>query len=350
MTGLLALLASGCADDSAGNASRAGRGGTPTVVATAANEQSIIDEIQALGTVRANESVDIRPRIASVVETVLFEEGENVAAGKLLVELENSEIVAELAVARAALAESRNLYERSRSLASSQAISASNLDQLLAQVNVGEAQVEAAQARLAKTRINAPFAGVVGLRRVSPGSFVDTQSVVTTLDEISTVKLDFSVPEVFLSVVGNEMPIIAHSLVYPEREFSGAVASIDTRLDPVSRSVQVRALLPNPDGALRPGMFMTVNLQRDRGTAIVIPEQSVVPEGSRQFVFVIVDGTIEQREIALGKRMPGRVVVDRGLEPGEQVVTEGTQKVRPGMAVKVLTAAAQGGNAPPSGE
>ncbi|MEQ9562787.1 MAG: efflux RND transporter periplasmic adaptor subunit, partial [Woeseiaceae bacterium] len=248
------------------------------VVTTTVQKEPLVDEIQALGTAGANESIEIKPRIASIVTRIAFEEGQHVEKGDLLVELENSEIRAGLAVAEAALSESRGLYNRSRTLASTQAISASSLEQLQASMQVNEAQVEAAKARLANTVIRAPFAGKIGLRRVSPGSFVDTSSVITTLDDTEIIKLDFSIPEAFLAVVNEGMSIVARSLVYPDNQFAGQVASIDTRLDPVSRSVQVRAELPNPRGLLKPGMFLTVNLQRDRGPELVAPEASIVPE------------------------------------------------------------------------
>ena len=331
---LLASLA-GCEEEPAGNA-RGGWGGSAQVVTHRVELQPMVDEIQALGTARANESIEIRPRIPSLIERVIFIEGQLVEQGELLVELENNEIVAGLALARASLSESQSLYDRSKSLADTQAISASNLDELLAQVRVDEAQVEAAKARLDNTVIRAPFAGRIGLRRVSPGSFVSNLTIITTLDDLSKIKLDFSVPETFLTVLSNGMSITAHSLVYPDRVFSGVVTSIDTRVDPVSRAIQVRAIIPNPNELLKPGMFMSVDLQRDRGDVLVAPEQAIVPEGSNQFVYVVADGLAEKRLVQLGRRIPGFVVIDDGLAAGEAVITEGTHKVRDGSAVETL--------------
>lgn len=307
------------------------------VVTTVLQRENLVDEIQALGTAGANESIQIRPRIASIVTRIAFEEGQRVNKGDLLVELESSEIRAGLAVAEAALSESRGLYNRSQTLASTQAISASNLEQLQASMQVNEAQVEAAKARLANTVIRAPFAGRIGLRRVSPGSYVDTSSVITTLDDTETIKLDFSIPETFLSVVSVGMNIIAHSLVYPEQDFVGQVASIDTRLDPVSRSVQIRAVLPNPKGLLKPGMFLTVNLQRDRGPVLVAPEASIVPERGMQFVFRIEDGKARMQEVTLGRRAPGLVEIVAGAAAGDQLIVEGTHKVHNGSDVEVIS-------------
>lgn len=333
LTPLLALAAllPGCGDapSDAGGAQR-----PATLVVTEAIEYApLIDTIQALGTAGANESIEIRPRIASLIERVAFDEGQQVKSGDLLVELENSEIVAGLSVAEAALSESRSLYQRSKSLASSQAISAASLEQLHAQVRVDEAQVEAARARLENTVIRAPFSGRIGLRRVSPGSYVSNTTVITTLDDVSQIKLDFSVPEAFLTALKEGMNIAASSLVYPERIFNGRVASIDTRLDPVTRAVQVRAIIPNTDGALKPGMFMSVDLQRDRGDVLLAPEEAVVPEGDEQFVYVVNDGVAQKRAIQLGRRVPGFVVIQQGLVAGESVVTEGTDKIRDGSPV-----------------
>ncbi|MBT8099895.1 MAG: efflux RND transporter periplasmic adaptor subunit [Gammaproteobacteria bacterium] len=339
---LLALY--GC--DDAVETDRSGSWNTVTRVVTASVDlQPMIEEIQALGTARANESIEIQPRISSLVERIEFEEGELVNRGDLLVELENNEILAGLRVAEASLSESLSLYNRSKSLADSQAISASSLEQLLAQVQVDEAQVSAAKARLANTVIRAPFSGNVGLRHVSPGSFVDSSTIITTLDDLSVIKLDFTVPEAFLTVLKNGMQIEAHSLVYPDRTFGGTVASIDTRLDPVTRAVQVRAIIPNDDRALRPGMFMSVDLQRDRGEVLLAPEQAIVPEGSQQFVFVVSDGVAEKRTVQLGRRVPGFVVVNAGLSPGEAVVTEGSHKIHDGSTVEVMqhAAASNGG-------
>ena len=313
------------------------------VITHVAEPQRLLDEIQALGTARANESVEIRPRISSVVTRVAFTEGQLVRKGDLLVELENNEVRAGLAVAVAALSESRSTYNRSESLASTQAISASSLEQLRAAMQVNEAQVAAARARLENTVIRAPFTGRVGLRRVSPGGFVDTSTVITTLDDTDIIKLDFSIPETFLTVVANDMSIAAQSLVYPGRTFDGTVESIDTRLDPVARSVQVRAVLENPDGALKPGMFLTVDLQRDRGEVLVAPEEAIVPERDEQYVFQVVDGKAVKRRVTLGRRVPGLVEIIGGISAGDLLITEGTHKIMDGSAVEVVNRhAAQG--------
>ena len=339
---LTALLLAACSDEP----QQSGPGGwgpqTAKVVTARVDMQPLVEEIEALGTARANESVEIQPRVASLIEDIRFEEGQIVEQGDLLVILERSEIVAGLALAEANLAESESLYNRNQSLSETQAISVSNLETLLAEVKTDKALVEAARARLDNTAIRAPFSGRIGLRRVSPGSFVDTSTVITTLDDVSTIKLDFSVPETFVTVVSEGMAIEARSIVFPERVFEGRVASVDTRLDPVSRSIQVRAVIPNPDDALKPGMFMTVDLQRHRGDVLVAPEQSIVPEGTSQYVFVVNEGVVEKRAVTIGRRIPGQVVITSGLAVGEEIITEGTGKVTDGSAVESLDAASAG--------
>ncbi|MDH4107640.1 MAG: efflux RND transporter periplasmic adaptor subunit [Gammaproteobacteria bacterium] len=332
-----AAILAGCQADAPDERAGRGPGGGATRVVTAVlKAEHLVDEIEALGTARANESIEIKPRLASIVTRIAFGEGDAVRRGDLLVELENSEIRANLAVAEAALSESRSSYERSLSLRPTQAISEASLEQLRAAMQVDEATVEAAKARLANTYIRAPFDGRVGLRRVSPGGYVDTSTVITTLDDTDPIKLDFSIPEAFLAVVSEGMEIIAHSLVYPDRDFRGIVDSIDTRLDPVSRSVMVRAVISNAEAVLKPGMFMTVDLQQDRGEVVLAPEEAVVPEADRQYLFLVENGVARKREVVLGRRMPGSVVVLEGAGPGAIVVSEGTQKLRDGMPVEVV--------------
>ncbi len=330
-------LIGGCgSDESAQSRFGGGPRGPVKVVASELRAERMIDAIEALGTARANESIEIRPRIASIITRIRFDEGELVQQGELLVELESSEIRANLAVAEASLTESRSSYERSRELIDSRVISEAELEQLAAAMQVDAATVEAARARLENTFIRAPFTGRVGLRRVSPGGYVDTNTVITTLDDTETIKLDFSIPETFLATVSEDMQIVADSLVYPDREFAGRVDSIDTRLDPVARSVQVRAVMDNADGLLKPGMFMTVDLQRDRGDALIAPEEAIVPEGERHYVYIVDDGVARRQEVEIGRRIPGAVVLVSGAAAGDVVVTEGTQKVRDGAEVEII--------------
>lgn len=316
-------------------------GEPPGVVVAEARVVPFPLSAEALGNTRANEAIEVRPQITAAVTAIEFEEGQRVATGDVLLRLESSEPLADLAAARAALVDSESQLRRAEELFRTRVVSASEIEQLEARRDADRAAVAAAQARLDHTVIRAPFAGNVGLRRVSVGSIVSPSTVISTLDDTSRVKLDFDVPEVFIPRLQPGLTVAAHSAAWPDSVFRGTVSSIDTRVDPVSRTVTVRAVLPNEDGHLRPGMFLTVTLLKDDVTALMVPEQAIVPERSRQFVFVVAaDGTVAQREVKTGRRRPGEVEILEGLEPGELVITEGTQKVRDGGKARPIPVAA----------
>ncbi len=304
------------------------------------SEAQVIDfplTIEALGTARANEAIDIRPLVSQRIVAIRFEESEHVEAGRVLVELQSAEARADVASAKATLAESTSQLRRAQQLYETKAVSTSQLDQRLARRDADRAALDAAEARLADTQVSAPFAGVLGLRNVSLGSYVTPDDVITTLDDTDPIKLDFAVPEAVLAQLAPGLPIAAKSAAWPGVDFTGRVESIDTRVDPVSRTLTVRALLPNTETRLRPGMFLTVTLLRENVRALVVPETAIVPERSRVFVFVVgADDTIERREVRIGRRSPGLVEVMGGLSAGEVVVVEGTQKAIPGRAVRVI--------------
>ncbi len=305
-------------------------------------------EIEALGTAHANESVDVTAKVSNLVTVVRFDEGQQVRRGDLLVELDGAQARAELAIAEAAVTESRSQYKRSRELYTTKALSESQLDQIEAALKANEARVLVAQAKLGDTMIRAPFAGRVGLRRVSVGSLVNPGTVITTLDDTSTIKLDFTVPETVLSALAPGLAITAGSVAYPGTPFEGKVSSVDSRVDPSTRSVTVRALVPNPQGLLKPGMFLTVRLSRGSTDALLVPEQALVPEQGDVFVFVVTGGSVEKRLIRTGQRRVGTVQVTEGLAAGESVVTEGTQKLRNGARVMVVDSSAAGKPARPA--
>lgn len=294
---------------------------------------------EALGNARANEAVEIRPEITAAIVEILFEEGQPVERGAVLVRLASSEPLAQLAAARAALVDSESQYRRAAELFKTRVVSESQLEQLEAQRDADLAAVNAAQARLDHTVLRAPFAGQLGLRRVSVGSIVNPTTVITTLDDLSSIKLDFNVPEVFLARLEPGLTVTAHSAAWRDLTFSGQVTTIDTRVDPVSRTITVRALLPNEDLRLRPGMFLTVTLLKEDVEALLVPEEAIVPERSKQFVLVVgPDAVVERREVRGGRRRTGEIEIIEGLAAGERVITEGTQNVRPGQRVNVLPA------------
>ena len=265
-----------------------GRSSAPASVTLAAvRSERISQKLEALGNARANESVDISTKISNIVTAVTFRDGERVKRGQLLVQLDSAQARADVAAAQAALTESESQYNRSRELLDTQALSRSSFEQLEATLKANRARLGAAQSRLEDTVIRAPFSGRVGLRRVSVGTLISPGDVITTLDDTSVIKLDFSVPENFLATVREGLSIRATAPAFPGRSFAGSVSSIDSRVDMNTRSVTVRALLANDDGALKPGMFLNVTLSNDEREALVIPEEALTPEAERQYVFVV---------------------------------------------------------------
>ena len=297
-------------------------------------------EVEALGTVRAKESVDITAKVADRVAAIHFEEGKQVRKGEVLVELDNEEARADLAAAEAAERESRSQFKRSQELFQTRALSEAQLDQLEATMLANQARVAAARSRLNDRIITAPFTGRVGLRNVSLGSLVSPGGVITTLDDLSVVKLDFAVPEVFLSSLKPGLTVEARSSAYPNTMFKGRVDSVDTRVDPTTRAIVVRALIDNKDHRLRPGMFMTLQLVRRDGMALMLPESAIVPEDSKHFVFVVADGHADKREIKIGRRRPGEVEILKGVTEQDTVVIDGTLNLHDGMPVAARTESA----------
>jgi len=309
----------------------------PGVVVATARLQSFPLAAEALGNARANESVDIRPKISATLMAIHFEEGQEVVAGDILIELDNLEPVADLAAAKATLVDSEARYQRSRELYRTNVVAESQLLQDEARKIADEAMVAVAEARMADTIVRAPFAGRIGLRRVSLGSLVGPATIITTLDDTQTIKLDFDLPEVYLSRLESGLVVKANSAAWPGQEFVGTVASVDTRVDPVSRTIRVRSVMPNQQGRLRPGMFLTVTLLNENVSPLMIPEQALIPERSTQSVMVVDENrVVELRRVKIGRRRPGQVEILSGLSAGEQVIVDGTQKARHGQQVRII--------------
>jgi len=326
-----------CGKPEAQPGSRAGRpaGADPVAVVTATVVQRPLGtEIEAVGTARANESVDVTSKASNIVTAIRFDEGDFVRRGAVLVELDSAEARATLAEAEATLADSESQFKRSQELFAQQALSVSQLDQIEATLKANRARVNAAGARVADTSVRAGFDGRTGLRRVSVGGLVSPGTVITTLDDTSIIKLDFTVPETYFYLLKKSLPIVARSAGLPNRTFEGKVTNIDSRIDPVSRSVMVRAEIQNRDGALRPGMFMTVLLQGDVVPTLLVPEGAIIPEQGRTYVFVVVDSTAARREVRIGRRLPGEVEITNGVQEHERVVVDGTQNLREGSKVR----------------
>ena len=327
-----------------------GAGGAPVgVIAVPARIERLALEIEALGTAKANESIDVTAKVSNLVAVVHFDEGQQVAKGAVLVELDGEQARADLAIAEAALKESTSQYKRSRELYTTKVLSDAQIEQIEATFRSNEARVASARSRLSDTVIRAPFAGRVGLRRVSVGSLVNPGAVITTLDDTSRIKLDFTIPETYVAAIGPGLEIKAQSPAYPGESFDGKVSSVDSRVDPNTRSVMVRAILPNEAGKLKPGMFLTVHLKRSESDVLLIPEEALVPEQGDVFVYVVADGKAVKRRVQIGQRRVGAVQVTDGLVAGEIVVTEGTQKLREGADVQVTSPPAAASAAKPAG-
>jgi membrane fusion protein (multidrug efflux system) len=294
-------------------------------------------EVQAVGSLAANEATTVRPEIPGRIAAIHFREGQRVRAGERLVGLEADEYRARLAqsVAEADLA--RLNFQRAEDLYRQKAGSKQDYDSAIAKLKAAEATRELDQVRLAKTEITAPFAGVLGLRRVSPGDYIEAGDVMVSLVNDDPVKLDLRLPERYANSVrpGHRVRLRVDAL--PQREFSGEVYAVDPALDSATRTLVVRAKVPNGEGLLRPGMFVratTVLEQRDQ--ALWIPEEAIVPRGARQFVYRVADGKAGEVEVTLGLRDRGRVEVLTGLAATDTLVTSGQMKLRDGTPVQAV--------------
>ena len=318
----------------------AGAAPPPTpVFAAEVKRDAFEDRIEALGNLRANESITLSASVTDKVSRLYFDDGERVEAGDVLVEMTSTEENAQLKEIRAEVDEARRQYRRVLSLADQGTAAKSLLDERRRQRDTALARLSAIESRLSDRLIKAPFSGVVGLRNISIGALVEPGDLITSLDDDSVMKLDLSVPNVYLASLEPGLSVVANSRAYPDREFHGEVHSIDSRVDPVSRSVLVRVLLPNDKRLLKPGMLMQVVLRKDAREALVIPESALMPLGREQFVMVAApDGEghkAERRAVTIGSRRPGEVEVLDGLAVGELVITDGTLRVRPDQAVDV---------------
>ncbi len=324
----------------------------------------IIEMSEAVGNTRAFESVVLTAKVSGTVEKIGFVEGQNVRAGDELIRLDVAERRADVEAARAAISTTRaqrdetgQKLERAQTLRRTGAGTEAQVLDLTLQLKTietniaaAEARERAAAARLEDLSIRAPFDGRVGLRQISLGAQVDNKITVTTLDDVSRMRLDFSVAETVVTKVNVDAPIKALSLAFPGKVFEGKVAVIDTRIDPVTRSAKVTAIIPNPDAVLKPGMFMNVSLQvASRENAILAPEEAVVAEGPRQIAFIVRDGKIERRVVTVGQRQDGKVEVLTGLAAGEIIVVRGVQRVRQGLPVQTKPAYPDKQGAPAAG-
>ena len=326
----------------AGSGSSAERGGfgsgrVQPVLVQPVRQEIFADRLEAIGTLQANESIVVTAKLQGIVKSIGFQDGQNVEAGTTLVQFDQDELSARLQVELANLDGQRKQFERISGLARANATSEARFDEQQAAVRKAEANVAAARARLSDYTIKAPFAGRLGTRRISVGALVSPGTKITTLDDLSIVKLDFSVPETFLATVREGLDIEALTSAYASEVFRGRVTSIDTRVDPMTRTIAIRAEVANSDRRLRPGMLMVVDLIKDSRESLMIAEEALVPFENQQFVFVVgSDNTVSRVPVTIGQRQPGIVEILEGLGLADLVVTEGNTTLVDGNKVRIL--------------
>lgn len=304
-------------------------------VATAALPQTLT----AVGSLRSDESVVLRPEVAGRVSAILFKEGQRVTKGAPLVRLDTSINDADVQQTRANLTLAKSKYQRAIDLQKQGFVSTQARDEAENNLRIAEASLALSEAKFAKTEIKAPFSGVIGLRQISVGDYVKEGADMVNLEAIDPLKVDFRIPEVYVSQLRTGQSLEVSLDSQPGRIFSGQVYAVNPLVDAAGRSVVVRALVRNPDIALRPGMFARVRLiTRDVKDALVVPEQALVPQGDEQFVYRVVDSRANRVKVEVGQRREGRAEVLKGLVAGDMVVTAGQPKIRDGSQVKVARA------------
>ncbi|WP_321490229.1 efflux RND transporter periplasmic adaptor subunit [uncultured Hyphomonas sp.] len=313
--------------------------GAASVFTAPVQETEFSMRIEALGTLEARESVDLTLNVADRVTAIYFDDGDRVTKGKTLLSLAQGEQAALVDAAEATANEARQRYERTSQLVEARTLSKSALDEVQRDLNAANAQLRAVQSRQKDRVLVAPFDGVLGFRLVSVGSYVRAGDVVAELIDDSEMKLDFSVPSIYLRSVrkGTEVQVQTDDL--PGMSFDGTVDTVGASIDPVTRSIRVRAILPNPDQMLKPGMFMKVTLLADPRSALSVPEEAIEPIGPNSFVYVAADKNgqlvAERRQIQVGLRQGGQVEVVAGLDAGDEIITDGLIRVRDGAPIVV---------------
>lgn len=303
----------------------------------------VSDEVTAVGSLLAEESVIIRPEIDGRIVSLHFQEGHAVTAGTRLVTIDNSEYEAQSAAVRADLKTEEQRLARTRELHQQNFISKDALDVQLGAVDRLKAHLAEADSRVAKTVIRAPFSGTVGLRMISPGAYVKAGTDIVRLESIGTIKADFRIPELYMSKLGSNQEIAIRLDAYPGEEFRGRIYAVEPVVDEQTRTILMRARIPNKGNKLKPGMFVRVAVTlANRPNAIIVPEQAIWPQGQDNFVFRVVDGKAALTKIQIGNRQPGRVEIIEGLNASDTVVTEGQIKLRDGAPVMVMAAPAAG--------
>lgn len=312
-------------------------------------------EINALGTLEADQSIRVTTEISGIVTRIAFSDGQKLGKGAVVIELNDDNERADLARAKATLALTEANYRRSEALLKRGTGAEVTRDQALNAYRVAQANVEVAEAALAKTRVRAPFSGTIGLREVSVGEYIRPGDTIATLADLDNLRIDFQLPDIYLAEIkeGQQASIALDS--FPDRTFTGSITAIDPLIDEAGRSLRVRAALPNPDGILRPGLFgaMTI-VVGERANSVVVPEAAVVPnpKGGTAIYVVDADNKAHMQSVTLGERFPGRVEIRSGIEPGETIVVTGQLRLQEGDEVRSVgsfSSGEDGSGAAPSG-
>ncbi len=327
-----------------------GRGGGQAVSAAVVATRPFSDEIRVLGVARGQRSVNITSSTTELITRVLFTDGQRVAAGAPLVQLQAREEDAGIIEARARVAQAQREYDRYRELAERGIAPRVTAEDAETALETAQASLAAAQARQGDRTIRAPFAGVLGLSTVTPGTLINPGAVITTLDDISTIRVDFQVPERYLGVLRPGLPIIATADAYGQEQFQGRIALVDTRVNEQTRSVTARAEFPNPGGRIRPGMLVRVAVQQGLRNSLAAPEAAVQYEGDGAFVYRIAPGergsTAQRVEVETGAVEGGFVEILSGLNVNDRIVGSGLNRIQPNAPIRV---AGQGGAGQPQG-
>ncbi len=316
------------------------------VIVATARVEPFADRIEALGTLAANESVDLTANVTEVITSLEFDDGVRVSKGQVLARMQTDEARALLDEATSTVEEAQRQFERTRQLSSQGAASTSQLDESRRIFETARARQLAIQSRINDRVITAPFDGVVGLRKISVGALVKPGDLIATIDDDTVMKLDFSVPATLLTALSPGTPITGRTSAFGDRKFAGTIRSVDTRIDPVTRTVAVRAEIPNPERLLKPGLLMTVEVMSNQREAVCIPEEALLPSGRNQFVWIAEDGPggpIARRlQVTVGARRPGEVEIVSGLKAGQRVITHGALKVTEGEEIAIKAVADDG--------
>jgi membrane fusion protein (multidrug efflux system) len=310
------------------------KGSMQVQVAKVVKENYALD-LDAIGTVQAFESADISSNVTEAVTGLFFKDGDFVKKGTLLASLSDDEEQAMLASARATLSEEEREMERLKNLVKDGAAPEARLEERKTLADIAKQKIREAEAKMADRQITAPFDGWLGLRRISVGALVSPGTIIASIDKIDVVNIDFAVPETYLDGVAPGTSIVAHASASSSKDFKGTLAQMDTRIDPVTRSVMARAEVPNPDLVLKPGMLVTVKLSLAPSVSLSIPERALVPVGSRKYVFTLAVEKAKRVEVETGRRKPGYVEVTKGLKEGQVIITDGLVGLLDGAPVKV---------------